>query len=220
MKREHIVFLGALLGMVGFVAGGCSSNSSGCADGGDGGCSTTQDGASAPDTSTPTTDATPDSGLFGFSAGDSCFVVTAVAPGSVDGCELQVADAANTDPANFLPITIPFNYMFDPTTMVGTVILGTNGALGQGTISNNMGALMRAGPTSDKKMTTCTWQQTDTSQLVLTANNTFDVTVTEVESNFAAGCSAPPNGGTCTSTWTWTMTRTTSVTPPLCGAAP
>jgi hypothetical protein len=79
---------------------------------------------------------------------------------------------------------------------------------------------MRAGPTSDKKMTTCTWQQTDDSQLVLTANNTFDVTVTEVESNFAAGCSQPPPGGTCTSTWTWTMTKTTSVAPPLCGAAP
>jgi hypothetical protein len=219
MKRENIVFVGALLGVVGFVAGGCSSDSSGCADGGDGGCTATKDGASTSDVSA--TDTTPDGPvLFGFSSGDSCFVVTAVAPGSVDGCDLGVADAAKTDPVNFLPITIPFNYMRDPVTMVGTAILGTDGALGQGTISDNMGTLLRAGPTSDKKMITCTWQQTDTSQLVLTANNTFNVTVTEVESDFAAGCSQPPQNGTCTSTWTWTMTRTTSVTPPLCGAAP
>ena len=56
-------------------------------------------------------------------------------------------------------------------------------------------------------MPTCTWHQTDTSQVTLTATNAFTIQVTEVEEMFATACSAgtAPAGGTCTSTWTWTM---------------
>lgn len=216
MTRKNLVMVAAVLGgSLALVGAGCSSDSSGCADGGDAACTTTKDGAIAEAASTDSAADGPV--LFGFSAGDSCFVVTAVAPGSVDGCDLGVASAATNDPTMNLPLTIPFNYTVDPTTAVGVVKLGTFGGLGQGAVSNNMGTLLRDGMTADTMMPTCTWQQTDTSQMVVTANNTFMVSVSETESGFAAACSAPPAGGTCTSTWTWTMTKSTTMTYPNCG---
>lgn len=210
MKPKNIAMVAVLLGSVGLVADGCSS-SSGCADGGDAACTTSSDGAAQPDVASGA-DSSDAPALFGFSQGDSCFVVTAVAAGSVDGCGLEVANAAMVDPANQLPITIPFNY--DPTTAI--VTLGTNGSLGRGVVSNNAGTLARDVAASDTSNAACTWHETDNAVLTLIADNTFTVSVTEDETTFATACTQPPPGGQCTSTWTWTMTRSTTSTPPAC----
>jgi len=153
----------------------------------------------------------PDTGitLFGLSAGDNCYTVTAIAPGYVDGCEIGVETVVNA--------SLPMNY----TAATATVVLGTEGSLGGGVIANNEGTLVRSGATSFSP--TCTLQQTDTTQLTMIANNMFTVTVTEVQSGFAAACGAlAPAAGTCTSTWTWTMQKSIDATlvPPACGAAP
>lgn len=147
--------------------------------------------------------------LFGLSAGDNCYTVTAIAPSYSDGCGIGVETLVNQ--------SLPMNY----TSASATVVLGTDGSLGGGVIANNVGTLVRDGSTSFTP--TCTLHQTDTTQLTMLANNMFTVAVTEVESNFAAACGAlAPAGGTCTSTWTWTMTKSTDATlvPPLCGATP
>jgi hypothetical protein len=151
-----------------------------------------------------------DAGLFGLSAGDNCYTVTAIATGYADGCDLGVEMLVTQ--------SLPLKY----TAATATVELGTEGSLGGGVIANNVGTLVRDGDTSFDA--TCTLHQTDTTQLTMIANNMFTVTVTEVQSNFGTGCAAAdvPVGGTCTSTWTWTMTRSTDATeePPLCGADP
>ena len=195
--------------LIGFAAGlstafalvGCSSDSSGCADGGDASCtSATSDGS---------TDAGDGPLLYGFTkAGDSCFEVTAVAPGSVDGCMIGVADATMA-PA----LTVILNYA----SSTGTVTLGKMGALGAGQISNNKGTLVRDGDTSITGNTACMFHQTDTTQFELIANDTFTVGVTEVQSGFGAvsACSADYMGVTdpCTSTWKWTMAKSTKLPP-------
>ena len=147
--------------------------------------------------------------LFGLSAGDNCYTVTAIAPGYVDGCGDGVELVVNH--------SLPMNY----TSATATVVLGTDGSLGGGVIANNMGTLVRDGNTSFTP--TCTLHQTDTTQLTMLANNMFTVTVQEVQSNFAAACGAlAPAAGTCTSTWTWTMQKSSDATfvTPLCGEAP
>jgi hypothetical protein len=79
------------------------------------------------------------------------------------------------------------------------------GSLGAGPIDKNQGTLTRDGDTADSMMPTCTWHQTDTSALQLTATNMFSLSVTEVESGFAALCTPPLPPDPCTSTFTYTM---------------
>ena len=43
-------------------------------------------------------------------------------------------------------------------------------------------------------MPTCTWHQTDTSQVTMTATNEFDISMTEVENMFATACTNKPAG--------------------------
>jgi hypothetical protein len=148
---------------------------------------------------------------FGLTGGDSCFTITDIAPGFSDGCGLGVDKIVGT--------SLPLNY--DGTTAI--VTLGTQGSLGGGAISSNQGTLVRDNnPTIDG--TTCTYHQTDTSLLQMTADNAFTVTVTETQSTFGATCAAAdvPVGGTCTSTWKWTMAKSivASLVPPLCGSTP
>jgi hypothetical protein len=142
--------------------------------------------------------------LFGLSVGDNCYTITGVAAVS-DGCVLGVAALVTT--------SLPMNYTASPT---ATVTLGTSGSLGGGVIANNAATLVRDGDTSDG--TGCTWHQSDSTNFQMTADNQFTVSVTEVESGFAAACGAPAN--TCTSTWTWTMARAADKTlmPPACGS--
>jgi hypothetical protein len=153
----------------------------------------------------------PDTGvaLFGLTAGDSCFTITAIAPAFSDGCGLGVDGIVRT--------SLPLNY--DNTTAI--VTLGTNGSLGGGAIANNVGTLVRVAPQTIDG-TTCTFHETVNSQLQMTANNQFTVSVMEVQSTFGNTCAATdvPAGGTCTSTWTWTMQKSTDATlvPPLCGS--
>lgn len=147
-------------------------------------------------------DATADSGvtLYGLSTGDNCFDITAVAPGSDDGCDLGVAGLVGA--------SLPVNYAM----ATATVTLGTMGSIGAGQVTQNMGTLTRDSTATDPAMATCTWSQMDTADLTVTATNTFTVSVTEVESMFLPACSGIPTGGTCTSTWKWTLTKSTTKT--------
>jgi hypothetical protein len=204
MSRKKIAFgVMALAGCS--MAVSCSSDSSGCADGGDAACTAGSDSSAA--TSDVASDAP---ALFGLTGGASCFAVVAVDPASVnDGCQKgSILDAAT--PGN--PLVIPFNY--DVTTKIVTV--GTDGSLGTGLVQDNAGTLTRDGMPTESGNAACMWHQTDTSQLVLTANNEFTISVTETQAAFAAACSPVPNGGSCTSTWTWTMAISSSATPPSC----
>lgn len=183
-------FAMALLG--GVFALGCSSTGSGDDGGGLGGAggSETDSGADGPT-------------LFALSAGDSCFDVVSIEPGSNDGCMIGVADLVGAG--------ILFNY--DAST--GVLTAGTNGALGAGAIAFNQGTLTRDSTATDPSMTTCSWHQTDTGDVTVTATNEFDISITETENMFATACSMKPTGGTCTSTWTWHMAKGTK-TPPGC----
>jgi len=81
-------------------------------------------------------------------------------------------------------------------------------SLGTGNVNGTMATLMRDNMVTDSTTATCTWHQTDTSVLTLTANDTFNLAVTEVENTFSAGCgTTTPTGGTCTSTFTLSMTK-------------
>ncbi len=147
--------------------------------------------------------------LYGLTTADSCFTITAIATGFSDGCGLGVDTIVGT--------SLPLNY--DNTTAI--VTLGTNGSLGGGAIANNVGTLVRvADQTIDG--TTCTFHANVNSQLQMTADNQFTISVTEVQSTFGAMCAATdvPTGGTCTSTWTWTMQKSavTTLVPPACGS--
>jgi len=181
--------------LAGVALAACDGSSSTC---GDAGC---------PDASTDAAKT-----LFGLSAGDNCYTITAITAGYSDGCKLGVQ--------TLVGMSLPMNY----TAATATVMLGTEGSLGAGVISANMGTLVRENDPTLDTTGVCGWHQLDTSLLKLTADNKFTVTVTEVESMFKAGCTADitPTGGTCTSTWTWTMQKATdaSLTPPLCGALP
>jgi len=141
--------------------------------------------------------------LYGLTTGDSCFDVTAVS-NVTDGCMLSVGSVVGS--------ALLVNYVMS----TATLTVGTSGSLGAGPIAFNMGTLMRDGNTSDSSMPQCTWHQTDTSDVTVTATNEFDISVTEVENTFSAACGATaPAGGSCTSTWTWHMKKGTK-TPPAC----
>jgi hypothetical protein len=183
-------FAVALLG--GMFALGCSSSTNGDDGGGLGGAG---GGTEDAGTDAPT--------LFGLSAGDSCFDIVSVATGSNDGCMIGVADLVG--------VGILINY----NASTGVLTAGTAGTLGAGAIAFNQGTLTRDSPATDPQMTTCTWHQTDTGNVTVTATNEFDIAVTEVENMFANACSAKPTGGTCTSTWTWHMKKGTK-SPPGC----
>jgi hypothetical protein len=139
--------------------------------------------------------------LFGLIVGDSCFDVVSVEAGANDGCMLGVADAA---PNGLVGAALPFNY--DQST--GTVSVGTMGALGRGPVRCNVGTLTRESNPSLASLPQCTWVQTDTSLIHLTATNELDLTATETQNAFT-GCPAAdvPAGGACTSTWTWHLKK-------------
>jgi hypothetical protein len=143
--------------------------------------------------------------LYGLTTGTNCFDVVSIAPGFNDGCGIGVDGVVG--------MALPVNYAMS----TATVTVGNSGSLGAGTVTRNMGTLTRSGQTSDSMMPSCTWTQMDTSNIDITATNTFTLAVTEVQSGFATACSAAtvPTGGTCTSTWTWTMMIGTK-TPPAC----
>jgi hypothetical protein len=148
--------------------------------------------------------------LYGLSAGDSCFDVLAVAAGASDGCQLGVAESRTT--GGLVGAALPFNY----DVQTGTVSIGTNGALGTGKVLCNAGMLSRLGSPTLFTMPSCSWQETDTATLRMTATNELDLSVISVEMGFTA-CSAAntPVGGECTSTWTWHMKRGLE-SPPSC----
>jgi hypothetical protein len=178
----------------GIVALGCSSSSNGD-DGGD---------AAQLDASTDTGPT-----LFALSNGDSCFDIVSVATGSNDACGLGVADTV----ANMGLVGDALLVNYEAAT--GILTVGTAGALGVGPIAFNAGTLTISKDTTDPTMPTCGWRETDTSNVTVTAANEFDISAAEVENMFKAACTAPPTGGTCTSTWTWHM-RIGTKTPPGC----
>ena len=141
--------------------------------------------------------------LYGITTGDSCFDVTSVS-NVTDGCMLSVGSVVG--------MALPVNYVMS--TAILTV--GTDGSLGGGQIAFNMGTLLRDNTATDSSNAQCMWHQTDTSSVTVTATNEFDISVTEVENMFTAGCgTTAPAGGSCTSTWTWHMKHGTK-TPPAC----
>jgi hypothetical protein len=148
--------------------------------------------------------------LYGLTVGNTCFDIVSVAPGSNDGCMLGVADATGS---GIVGMALPFSY--DQSTATASV--GTNGGLGVGQVICNMGTLTRETSPTLAAMPACSWHQTDTSVLHMTATNEFDLSVTEAENMFR-GCSAAntPTGGQCTSTWTWHMKKSTKFFGPLC----
>ena len=173
------------LALAGFAAVGCSSTT------------TTDLDASTyvyPDTATGPT-------LYGLSDGTYCYDITAVSAVS-DGCALGVAGLVGS-------AALPGTY----TVSAGQFTLGTEGSLGTGLISQNMGTLSRDGNTSDPSAPGCTWHQKDTTYLTMVGQNQFYVTVTENQDSITAACGAP--AATCTSTWTWDMQIGTK-TPPAC----
>jgi hypothetical protein len=147
-------------------------------------------------------DATSDAGtLFRLSENDNCFDITAIAAGADDGCEIGVASLVGKD-------ALPVNYV----RATATVTLGTNGSIGAGQVTFNKGTLTRNSTATNPDMVSCTWNQMDTADLTMIADDTFTVAVTEVESMFLPACSGIPTGGMCTSTWTWTMKKSTTKT--------
>lgn len=183
MTKTKLLMVGAML-TAGLAIAGCSSDNS-CADGGI--CDTGTGGAGG--SGGPT--------LYAVTPGNYCFTVTSILPGSSDGCMIGVGQVVGHD--------LPVNYDM----AAGTISVGTQGSLGIGLISANKATLMRDNSPADQDVPACTWHQTDTSMLTLTADNTFTISVVENETTFNAACDAAaitPAGGLCTSTWGWTMT--------------
>jgi hypothetical protein len=209
----------ALVGCAGSSSSNDASGDTGSAGSGTAGAGGDSDGGAGSTGDATTGDATGDATgdgptLYRLSGGDSCFEIVSADPGASDGCGLNVDKPATMD--GLVGTSLPFNY--DGTTAI--VTLGTTGSLGKGQVTFNMGTLNRDGDTSDPNMATCTWHQKDTSMVTLTADNELTVSITEIESMFAAApaCTAAtiPTGGTCTSTWTWKMKKSTTKTPPTC----
>lgn len=169
----------------GIFALGCSSSTTSGDDAGNGDATVIDSG--------PT--------LYGITAGKTCFDVLSVQPGFVDGCGTGVGDTV----ANMGVVGAALLVNYDPNT--ATLTVGTDGSLGTGTIAFNVGTLNRVGTPALDTMPTCTWHQTDKSDITVTATNEFDLAGTETQNQFASACSAGnvPTGGTCTSTWTWHM---------------
>ncbi len=166
------------------------------------GCSGASSSADAGDSGTAGSDGAAGSGAFGLSKGDTCFDVLSVEGTPTDGCEIGVATVVGT--------ALPVNYN-DAT---GILKVGTDGSLGGGAISFNLGTLTR--PDSVVMDGTCNWHQMDTSMVTVTATNEFTIAVTENQSMFAAACTPIPTGGMCTSTWTWKMKKSTKTTATMC----
>jgi hypothetical protein len=130
---------------------------------------------------------------FGLVEGPRCYQITSIAPGFDDKCGLF-----SGPDGTLVGKSLPGTY----TRATGTLTLGTKGSLGGGVITHNSGTLLRSGPTSDKQDPTCTWNQTDTTTITMTATYQFTASVVETESSFAAACGVAPD---CTSSWTWTF---------------
>ena len=139
---------------------------------------------------------------FGFTEGDTCFDVVSIT---------NVQDDCMAQPGTVVGMSLPVNYV----AATGTLTVGTSGSVGAGPIAFNQGTLTRANDPTDPTMPTCMWHQTDMSNVTVTADNEFDISVTEDQSMFKPACSPIPTGGMCTSTWTWHMKKGTK-TPPGC----
>lgn len=139
---------------------------------------------------------------FGFTEGDTCFDVVSIQ---------NVNDVCGAQPGTIVGMALPVNYV----AATGTLTVGTSGSLGAGLIMFNQGTLTRANDPTDPTMTMCMWHQTDMSNVTVTADNEFDISVTEDQSMFKAACTGIPAGGMCTSTWTWHLKKGTK-TPPGC----
>jgi hypothetical protein len=194
MRNLSMAMVAVLLGTV----SACSSSNKGADGGEDGAAGTSGDAAAATD----------GPHLFALTSGDSCFDIVAVATDTSDGCMDGVDALAGT-------AALPFNYTY--TNSTATVTVGTEGSLGAGPITNNMGTLTR-GPdaVTDPTHPGCSWTQQDTSMITLTADNTFTLAVTEVQTAITAPCVPAFPTGTCTSTWKWMMKKSTTKTPPTC----
>ncbi|MEA2696627.1 MAG: hypothetical protein QOI66_898 [Myxococcales bacterium] len=177
--------------LAGSLAAGCSSSS----DCSDGGTCTTDTAAGTGGSGGGGGGSGGASGLFGITEGTYCFKITAIDSGAVDGCDIQVA----LQVGQYLPV----KYLMS----TAMLTVGTDGSLGGGPIANNKGTLTRDNTPAAADMPTCTWHQTDTTMVTVTAENMFTAAVVEKEETFAAACSADhvPPGGMCTSSWTWTM---------------
>ena len=151
-------------------------------------------GADGSGTSTGTT-------LFPLSTGTNCYDVTGVS-GVTDGCELQVAV--------LLGKALPGTYVSSS----GQFALGTEGTLGTGLLSQNKGTLLRDSSVTDPTLPGCSWHQTVTTYLTMTAQNQFTISVTENQDSITAACGA--TAPTCSSTWTWTMAIDAKKLPPVC----
>ncbi len=140
--------------------------------------------------------------LFGITPGAYCYTITSVS-GVNDGCGLEVGTLVGK--------SLPGSY--DATT--GILTLGTQGSLGGGPISNNAGTLVRVkGLVNDTAVPGCSWNQADTTAVVLTDTNKLTASVTETQDTIAAACGLAVT--TCTSSWTWTMELTTAQVGGLC----
>jgi hypothetical protein len=181
---------------------GCGS-SSGTNDAGVGGSTGTGGDIGTGGTGGSTANPCPGVTLFHLTSGASCFDITGVAAGSNDMCMIGVADPA-TASGGFIGSALLVNY----DTTAGTVAIGRMGSLGQGSILCNMGTLNRTNMPTDSEHPGCSWDQTDTSMFSLTADDEFDLSVTENQQSFTASC--PASDVTCTSTWTWHMKKSTN----------
>jgi len=149
-------------------------------------------------------DETPDGGetLYGISPGTYCYKITSVSAVN-DGCDLGVA--------NMVGSALPGTY--DAST--GILTLGTQGSLGGGVITYNKGTLVRQkGTMSDLGTPGCSWDQEDTTQITMTAQNQFTAAVTEKQDSIAPACGFASTS--CVSTWTWTFVIDGTLTPPSC----
>lgn len=155
--------------------------------------------------SSDSTEGTPDAGatVYGISPGAYCYKITGVSA-VTDGCGLGV----DTMVGSALPGT------YDATS--GTLTLGTQGSLGGGVVTYNQGTLVRVkGTMSDPTVAGCSWNQDDTTKIIVTAENQFTAMVTENQDTIAAACGLAVTS--CTSTWTWTFAIDGTLTAPGCG---
>lgn len=149
--------------------------------------------------------------LYGLTGDSNCFDIVSVAAGASDGCDLGVAEPP---PNGLVGTAIPVTYAYSE----GVVIAGTDGTLGRGDVRCNVGTLTSAtSPTLDG-VPGCSWHQTTSSVLHMTALNEFDLGVTEEKATFSATCPGAtiPPGAHCTSTWTWHLKMSSTKSLPDC----
>jgi hypothetical protein len=78
-------------------------------------------------------------------------------------------------------------------------------AYGTGTVAGNAATLTRENETGDGSG--CLWHQKDTGAFTLFFHDKFSLAVTEERTMYGAGCTTPPGGGACSSSWTWIFER-------------